>query len=50
VLQREPTTKEIDRGVRRMASLQKDDGISKEEALRLFCLIALNLNEFIYLD
>ena len=49
-LQREPTAKEIDRGIRRMTALQKGDGINPDEALRLFCLVALNLNEFIYLD
>jgi hypothetical protein len=50
VTQREPTAQEVTRGVRRIDVLQKEDGVKPDEALRLFCLIALNLNEFIYLD
>jgi hypothetical protein len=30
--------------------LREHDGASEEEALASFCLVALNLNEFIYLD
>jgi hypothetical protein len=47
VLQREPTPKEIERGVRLLRDLQRD---SNEDALRAFCLMAFNLNEFIFLD
>ena len=50
VLQRDPTSKEVDRGVKRIEALQRDDRVNPDESLRLFCLIALNLNEFIYLD
>jgi hypothetical protein len=50
VTQREPTAFEVTRGIRRVELLQKEDNIKPEEALRLFCLITLNLNEFIYLD
>ena len=50
VLQREPTTKEILRGVAFMQTMQTKHRVTKPEALRQFCLIALNLDEFVYLD
>lgn len=50
VLQREPTPTEIERGVAFLARLRSRDGIEPAEALRIFCLLALNLNEFIYLE
>ena len=50
VLQREPSQKEIVRGVDYLARTQKKFGVSKQESLRRFCLIALNLNEFVYLE
>ena len=50
VLQREPTAKEITRGVTFIQTMQTKYHATKPEALRQFCLIALNLNEFIYLD
>jgi mono/diheme cytochrome c family protein len=50
VTQREPTSKEIERGVEFMARLKNKRQLSSEEALRSFCLLALNLNEFIYLN
>jgi hypothetical protein len=28
----------------------KEDGATPELALRYFCLVALNLNEFVYVD
>ena len=49
-LQREPAPGEIARGVRFITALEKEDGVTPSEALRYFCLVALNLNEFIYLD
>jgi len=30
--------------------LQKEDGASSDDALKYFCLLTLNLNEFMYLD
>jgi mono/diheme cytochrome c family protein len=48
--QREPTAKEIERGVAFMARMRDRHELSAEEALRSFCLIALNLNEFVYLN
>jgi mono/diheme cytochrome c family protein len=50
VLQREPTSVEIERGVAFLARLRTRDRVEPGEALRLFCLLALNLNEFIYLE
>lgn len=49
-LQRQPSQEEIDRGLRLIQSLQDDYGQSANLALKNFCLVALNLNEFIYLD
>ena len=49
-LQRPPTTAEISRGVRLMVSLQSTEKLSSHKALAAFCLVALNLNEFLYLD
>jgi hypothetical protein len=42
--QREPTRAEIGRGVRFLADQPPAD------ALRRFCLLALNLNEFVFVD
>jgi len=50
VTQRDPTTTEIDRGLDLIDRLQADDGMTADQALDAFCLMALNLNEFIYLD
>ncbi len=50
VTQREPTAGEVERGLRFMAALRAEHKQPPEEALRSFCLLALNLNEFLYLD
>jgi len=50
VTQRQPTQKEVDRGVRLMAQLQARHHADRQEALTRFCTVALNLNEFLYLD
>jgi len=50
VLQRAPTAKEIQRGNDLIQSLIADDKVSADQALVYFCLVALNMNEFIYLD
>ncbi|MEX2174908.1 MAG: PSD1 and planctomycete cytochrome C domain-containing protein [Pirellulaceae bacterium] len=50
VLQRIPTQAEIDRGITFMKTTQAAEGASTKEALRQFCLLALNLNEFVYLE
>jgi hypothetical protein len=50
VLQRPPTIAEVERGVRFLAATRDRDHLSEQEALRRFCLLALNLNELVYLD
>ena len=50
VLQRSPTEHEIARGVRFLDDNIQQDKVSADEALRRFCLLAINLNEFVYLD
>jgi len=49
VLQREPTEQEIARGLGLIESLETN-GESADLAFQHFCLTALNLNEFVYLD
>lgn len=47
---REPTQPEIDRGVELIARLQQKHGQSPDAALANYCLLVLNLNEFVYID
>ncbi|SFH53561.1 PSD1 and planctomycete cytochrome C domain-containing protein [Planctomicrobium piriforme] len=47
---RDPTAAEIDKGLALIQNLQTEYGQSPDAALKSFCLVALNLNEFIYLD
>lgn len=47
---REPSAKEIERGMKVIKQFIDEDKLSAEQALTDFCLLALNLNEFIYLD
>ncbi len=47
---RDPTEAEITRGVLMIQTMQDRGGLSPEAARRSFCLVALNLNEFVYLD
>src|SRR5262249_31627644 len=47
---RPPTDKEVRRGVDLIAVLKTKEGIAAETALKSFCLVVLNLNEFVYLD
>ncbi|MEM7233793.1 MAG: DUF1549 and DUF1553 domain-containing protein [Planctomycetota bacterium] len=48
--QRPPTPKEIERGVKFLADMQSRHDASLQEALASYCLVVLNLNEFLYLD
>src|SRR5437879_5761824 len=48
--QREPTAREVERGVEFLAKMRDKHKMAPEEALKTFCLLALNLNEFVYLD
>ncbi len=47
---RKPGAAEVARGVDLMAALRSRDGGSADRALESFCLVVLNLNEFLYLD
>ncbi len=47
---RRPRDEEVRRGVDLMESLKQKEGATADEALAYFCLIALNLNESVYLD
>ena len=48
--QRKPDAKEVRRGVELIETLRGKDGASSDGALKYFCLMVLNLNEFAYLD
>lgn len=50
VTSRRPSDQEIERGVRLIETLRVQDNAAAEQALKYFCLMALNLNEMIYLD
>ena len=50
VLQRIPSETEVQRGVDFIRAVQSEDQRDRQEALRQFCLITLNLNEFMFLD
>ena len=50
VASRRPSDGEVRRGVDLMAALASRDGLSPDRALEAFSLVALNLNEFLYVD
>ena len=50
VLCREPIPAEIQQALAFMQELQQHEGVSSEVALDRFALLALNLNEFVFLD
>ncbi|MDB5289178.1 MAG: hypothetical protein JWL69_419, partial [Phycisphaerales bacterium] len=41
---------EINRSLQLMQSLEKQDGATPGQAMNYFCLMVMNLNEFVYLD
>ncbi len=47
---REPSEADVRRGANLIAGLEAKDGLGPDAALKAFCLVALNLNEFLYLD
>ena len=47
---RTPTEQEVRRGLGLMDALRNREGATEDEALAAFCLVALNLNEFVFLD
>ncbi|MFT7634030.1 MAG: hypothetical protein ACI87E_005089, partial [Mariniblastus sp.] len=50
VTQRSTTPAEIDRGSKLIQSWIEQENTSADQALELFCLLAINLNEFAYVD
>ena len=50
VTARPPTAAQIERGVALIESMKAAEGARPDDALKAFCLVALNLNEFLYLD
>jgi mono/diheme cytochrome c family protein len=50
VTQRIPTGEEIDCGVDFIGRMQEAHGTKRELAVQKFCLMALNMNEFLYID
>ena len=50
VLARTPEEEEITEGVNLVQELQREEGFTPELAFKSYCLVLLNLNEFVYLD
>jgi hypothetical protein len=50
VASREASASEVSKSLGLMESLEKQDGASAEAAMNGFCLMMLNLNEFVYVD
>ena len=50
VIGRSPTEKQVASNVTFVQDMMKTHGLDAEGALKLFCLVAYNLNEFVYLD
>ena len=49
-LSRTPSEGDIRHGLNLIGSLQSDHGLTADKALAYYCLVVLNLNEFVYLD
>jgi hypothetical protein len=47
---RSPAATDVDRGMRLMETLERDHGVDADDALVQFCLMVLNLNEFMFVD
>lgn len=50
VLTREPSPQEIEWGTALLRDLTRDHQVNPDQALDQFCLMLLNLNEFVYID
>jgi hypothetical protein len=50
VTQRNPSQEDVARGMELIKTLQSENQLSLDQARRYFCLVAMNLNEFVYLD
>jgi hypothetical protein len=48
--QRPPEAREVRRGVALIEAFRSRGGVAAERSLQYFCLMVLNLNEFVYLD
>jgi hypothetical protein len=48
--QRNPNEAEVERGVSLIERMKTTHGLAHDQALANFCLVTLNLNEFMYLD
>lgn len=49
-LDREPDAASIERGVTFQKSFQKKHNVNADQALKYYCLLIYNLNEFVYVD
>ncbi|HUG89332.1 MAG TPA: DUF1553 domain-containing protein, partial [Planctomycetaceae bacterium] len=47
---RPPAAADVEHGLRLIASLRGKHGLTDERAVEYYCLVVLNLNEFVYLD
>ena len=50
VTQRKPNDNEVAQGVELINQWQQQDGLSEDDSLKYFCLVAFNLNEFVFVD
>ncbi|MCP4786072.1 MAG: DUF1553 domain-containing protein [Fuerstiella sp.] len=50
VMQRQPKPGEVARGLKLIDTLKTEQKLNDDQARKYFCLVALNLNEFMYLD
>jgi hypothetical protein len=50
VTSRPASESDVQRGLKLITTLREKEHASPEAALTSFCLLALNLNEFLYLD
>jgi len=50
VMQREPNSTEVARGVSLIHGLEQSDHVAPDAALAAFCVVAYNLNEFVYVE
>ncbi|HUG20667.1 MAG TPA: DUF1553 domain-containing protein, partial [Planctomycetaceae bacterium] len=49
-VQRQPTENDLERGLSLVNQLKSEHKLPEAQALNLYCLMVLNLNEFLYLD
>jgi Mg-chelatase subunit ChlI len=47
---REPSLNEIDQGLAMIEELKTQLKVTDHQAMQRFCLLVLNMNEFVYLD